>query len=172
MRAPAFWYRPAGLAATALAPLAAAYAYGTARRLARAAPEKLSVPVICVGNINVGGTGKTPTVIAMIEHLKSRGLTAHVVSRGHGGSLVGPARVEESLHDATEVGDEPLLLAAFAPTWVAKDRRAGAKAAVAAGAEIVILDDGHQNPGLHKDCLLYTSPSPRDKRQSRMPSSA
>lgn len=151
MKAPTFWHRPAGFASAVLSPLAALYAAGTARRIAKATPEKLDIPVICVGNINVGGTGKTPMVMALVERLGARGLTPHVVSRGHGGSLEGPVQVNERGHSADEVGDEPLLLSAFAPVWVAKDRAAGARAAAAAGADVIVLDDGHQNPSVHKD---------------------
>ncbi len=154
MKAPGFWNRPAGFAAALLSPLAAIYAKGTARRIANAIPEKLDVPVICVGNINVGGTGKTPTVVALVERLTAQGLKPHVVSRGHGGSLAGPVRVDERNHGADEVGDEPLLLSAFAPVWVSKDRAAGARAAEADGAEVIVLDDGHQNPSVHKDISI------------------
>jgi tetraacyldisaccharide 4'-kinase len=154
MRAPRFWYRPPGLAAALLSPLGALYAAATARRLARGPRERVGVPVICVGNVNAGGTGKTPAVIALAERLRDRGVAPHVVSRGHGGSLEGPVRVDERRHDASEVGDEALLLAAFAPTWVARDRLAGARAAVAAGAEAILLDDGFQNPALAQDLSL------------------
>lgn len=152
MRAPGWWDRD-GAVPRLLAPLGALYAGATALRLARGTPTRAGVPVICVGNLDAGGTGKTPTVMALVERLAARGLSVHVVSRGHGGSLRGPARVEPG-HAAAEVGDEPLLLSAFAPTWVARDRAAGVRAAEAAGAGAVILDDGFQNPAVAKDLSL------------------
>lgn len=151
MRAPSFWYTSPDaldIRARLLKPLSALYAHGTAQRLAKGPREKVGVPVICIGNINAGGTGKTPTTIAIAQRLIEAGETPHVVSRGYGGSLDGPARVVERTHTADETGDEPLLLAAFAPTWVAKDRLAGARAAVKAGASVILLDDGFQNPAL------------------------
>ncbi|VDS07180.1 Tetraacyldisaccharide 4'-kinase [Paracoccus haematequi] len=154
-RAPAFWYqRPPSLAARLLSPLGAAYARATARRLAGGARATVGVPVICVGNLNAGGTGKTPTVIHLQQALQARGVAVHVVSRGYGGSAAGPLRVVESSHDAALTGDEPLLMAAFGPVWVAKDRLAGARAAAEDGAQAIILDDGFQDPALAHDLSL------------------
>ncbi|MCK0168717.1 tetraacyldisaccharide 4'-kinase [Jannaschia sp. S6380] len=153
MKAPGFWSRPPRLRARLLSPLGAIYAAATARRVARPG-QRVGVPVICVGNLTAGGTGKTPTVIALLQMLAERGVAAHVVSRGHGGRLAGPVRVDPARHTDAEVGDEPLLLAAFGPTWVARDRAAGALAAIRAGAGAILLDDGFQNPSLVKDLSI------------------
>ena len=154
MRAPGFWHREPGLLSALLQPLGAIYASASKRRLARGPHDRVGVPIICVGNLNAGGTGKTPTVIALAERLRDRGIAAHAVTRGHGGTLAGPVRVDERRHKADQTGDEPLLLAAFLPTWVAKDRAAGARAAVAAGAQVILLDDGFQNPALAYDLSI------------------
>jgi tetraacyldisaccharide 4'-kinase len=106
--------------------------------------------VVCVGNLVAGGPGKTPVALALAAHLVSRGIAVHFVTRGYGGRLGGPVRVDPGSHDAAAVGDEALLLAAQAPCWVARDRVHGVRAAVAAGAQIVVLDDGFQNPGIAK----------------------
>lgn len=152
MRAPDFWHtRPDApdWRARILAPLGALYAYLTARRVARAVQYIAPVPVICIGNLNAGGTGKTPSTIALAQMLSTMDATPHIVSRGYGGTLAGPHRVQAS-DNAQEVGDEPLLLTAFAPTWIAKDRAAGIRAASEAGASHILMDDGFQNPSVKK----------------------
>ena len=149
MRAPEFWRRQGGVA-TLLAPAGKLYAM-TGRILRhRRTPWHAPVPVVCVGNVVVGGAGKTPLALSIGARLRARGRAMHFLSRGYGGRLTGPVCVDNARHDAHEVGDEPLLLADVAPTWVAHDRAAAAKAAVDAGADVLVMDDGLQNRTLAK----------------------
>jgi tetraacyldisaccharide 4'-kinase len=153
MRAPDFWRADARSPwPTLLAPASLVWRVGA--RLRRRRPQRVAAKVISVGNLVVGGAGKTPTALALAERLLARGHVVHFITRGYGGRERGPLRVDIDRHVAAEVGDEPLLLAARAPTWVARDRAAGAEAAIAAGAKVLVLDDAHQNFALHKDLSL------------------
>ena len=157
MRAPEFWQNPPdhpGLAARLLSPLGVLYAAATARRLVHMG-YRARIPVICVGNLTVGGAGKTPTVIALIERLAARGIAVAVVTRGHGGRLAGPLKVDERTHSAADVGDEPLLLSAFAPTFVARDRAAGVRLAEASEVQAILLDDGTRTPRSPRTCRWW-----------------
>jgi tetraacyldisaccharide 4'-kinase len=158
MRAPDFWSENqgplAGLVAGLLAPVGIAFDAAGRLRRAVARPYRAAAPVICVGNLVAGGSGKTPVVLSLAAIIKARGIDAHIVTRGYGGRLGGPLRVDPATHDARAVGDEALLAAACAPCWVARDRAAGVRAAVAAGARAVLLDDGFQNPHVVKDLSL------------------
>lgn len=149
MRAPEFWQRR-GPAACVLAPLGAVYGLGARLRQRLAQTRAVDIPVICAGNLTVGGAGKTPTALALAATLGGLGCAPHFLTRGHGGRLAGPVQVDRAVHGAADVGDEPLLLAAAAPTWVSRDRYAGARAALTAGAQAIVMDDGLQNPGLRK----------------------
>jgi tetraacyldisaccharide 4'-kinase len=151
MREPAFWWRSDGAAARLLAPVAAAYGFVTARRMARPG-WRAGVPVLCIGNFTVGGSGKTPTAVAVAKLLTEAGRRPFFLSRGYGGALAGPVQVDAQ--GAADVGDEPLLLARVAPTIVARERPAGARAAIAGGAETIVMDDGWQNPSLAKDLVI------------------
>jgi len=153
MRAPEFW-RHDGLMAAILSPLSAIWRHRTASRMRRTQPENVGVPVICIGNAVAGGAGKTPVAMSVADRLLMHGAKPYFLSRGYGGTTTETTLVDPSRHSASDVGDEPLLLARHAPTWVAQNRVAGARAAVSAGAEILVLDDGFQNPSLQKDISI------------------
>ena len=153
MREPAFWWRKPALAAGLLAPAAACYGAIAARRMTRPG-LRAGLPVLCVGNFTHGGTGKTPAVIWLATMLQEAGERPFCLSRGYGGGLAGPRQVDAHSDGAAQVGDEALLLARVAPTVVARDRVAGAQAARAAGASVIVMDDGLQNAALAKDFTL------------------
>ncbi len=155
MRAPEFWRADhASIAPALLSPLSLLFRAGAHLRTLGTSPWRAPVPVICVGNLTVGGSGKTPTVLAIADRLLAAGLRVACLSRGYGGAARGPLQVDLAHHSAAEVGDEPLLLAQMATTWVARDRKEGAQAAIVEGADILLLDDGLQNPTLRKDITL------------------
>lgn len=154
MKAPAFWYRPRGFFSTLLWPLGWLYDMGATILSFVRRPQYFQVPIISIGNIVCGGAGKTPTAIALMHLLQNRGYKVYFVTRGYGGQEKGPLKVDPSSHKACDVGDEPLLLAQHAPTWVAKKRSAGVEKAIENGAQLIILDDGHQTTCLHKDVSL------------------
>ncbi|MEJ2624708.1 MAG: tetraacyldisaccharide 4'-kinase [Pseudolabrys sp.] len=153
MREPGFWWRKTGLQAALLAPVAAGYGLIAARRMAKAG-TRADVPVLCVGNFTLGGTGKTPTVIAIAHMLAAAGETPFCLSRGYGGNAAGPKLVDVHHDPADQVGDEALLLARAAPTIVSRDRVAGTRMAKAEGASVIVMDDGLQNPSLRKDFTI------------------
>lgn len=153
MRAPEFWQH-GGAAGALLAPLGALYGAAAGLRERTTTPWHAPVPILCVGNLTVGGAGKTPTALAIARILQDWHLHVAFLSRGYGGALRGPVEVDETRHTAGDVGDEPLLLAARAPTWIARDRKDGARVAIAGGADVLVMDDGLQNPALAKDLRL------------------
>jgi tetraacyldisaccharide 4'-kinase len=149
MRAPEFWRTKSTLSAL-LAPFATIYGVAGALKWKTTTPWRAPVPVICIGNLVAGGAGKTPIAMAFAELLQEQGYAVRFLSRGYGGNAPGPVKVDLARHAAHHVGDEPLLLAKVAPTWVSKDRIFGAEAAMEDDAEIIIMDDGFQNPALVK----------------------
>jgi tetraacyldisaccharide 4'-kinase len=153
MRDPDFWWHRPSVAAGLLAPFAAGYGAIAAARMARSG-ARVGVPVLCVGNFTLGGAGKTPTAIALARMLTDAGEVVFCLSRGYGGSAVGPKLVDPHVHTARQVGDEALLLARVAPTVVARDRAAGARLARDKGASVIVMDDGLQNGAIAKDFTL------------------
>lgn len=160
MREPRFWSRDvdpksreaAPLLRFLLSPIAAIYAGITRRKIRNATPLKVDPVVICVGNLTAGGVGKSPVVAALREQIRQRyGLRVATLSRGYKGRLKGPLRVDPERHSAADVGDEPRMLARHGETWIGVDRAAAGEAMAAEGVDVIIMDDGHQNPGLFKD---------------------
>ena len=155
MKAPTYWKRDqGGFISNLLSPIGWLYGVGAQMNQSAATPIQAPAPVICIGNAVAGGAGKTPVALDIGKRLLSAGVNAHYLSRGYGGSEHGPHPVDIALDSAQRVGDEPLLLAHVAPTWIAKDRVKGAIAMVEAGAKTIIMDDGLQNPSLLKDISL------------------
>ncbi len=170
--APSFWYEADGrhaapLLRALLTPLGWIYAASVRRRLRTTLPFDCGVPVICVGNLTAGGTGKTPVVRDLCQRLQAQGHTPAVLSRGYGGQLSGPVWVTPD-HTAQDVGDEPLMLSKTAPVMVARDRVAGAKAIVETGHDVVVMDDGHQNPSLKKTLSLVVVDATRGLGNGRV----
>ena len=153
MREPAFWHRPSSWKSHLLRPLAALYGAVAARRM-RADGLDAGIPVFCVGNYHVGGAGKTPTVLALATLLRALDELPVVLSRGYGGRLRGPVKVDPDSHTAADVGDEPLMMAATLPVVIARDRADGVALARAQGASVILMDDGFQSPSVVKDAAL------------------
>ena len=153
MLAPDFWKRDDALSrliANALTPIGHIYGATVRWKSRHASACRVPIPVICIGNITAGGTGKTPVAIAVAKALIARGRKPFFLTRGYGGTMEGPVAVAPE-HDSKAVGDEPLLLARTAPTVVSRHRPDGAKLAIERGADVVVMDDGHQNFSLAKD---------------------
>ncbi|MBM3633278.1 MAG: tetraacyldisaccharide 4'-kinase [Alphaproteobacteria bacterium] len=156
---PKFWNKPGSVLSYILEPFSWFYRIGTVIHNRISKPYQASVPVISIGNIILGGAGKTPVTIAIAKTLISMGYTPHIISRGYGGVLKGPLQVNLE-HQYSQVGDEPLLLAKYAPTWISKNRKAAVKLAIKSGADVLLLDDAHQNYTLKKDlCFVVVNGS-------------
>jgi tetraacyldisaccharide 4'-kinase len=153
MREPAFWYRPSSWISRLLLPFGALYGLVAGQRLQREGIDA-GIPVLCVGNYHVGGAGKTPTVLALAKLLRDLGETPVVLSRGYGGRLRGPIKVDPARHVADDVGDEPLMMAGSVAVVVARDRIAGVALARSQRASVILMDDGFQNPAIIKDASL------------------
>lgn len=161
MREPHFWTvtdkrsrASAPVIKLLMTPLSMLYRWAGRRRIATTVPHDAGLPVICIGNLTLGGAGKTPVTAATRAHFAAHGARVASLSRGYRGSILGPVHVDTLTHTAAEVGDEPLMLAASGEAWISKDRPAGATAMKEAGVQIVIMDDGHQNPTLKKSLSI------------------
>ena len=159
--APPFWWEKPGWQALLLSPFSLAYGKITAKRMSLAPSSTMEIPVICVGNFIIGGAGKTPTVIMLAKYFRSQGMKPGILSRGYGGGITEPTIVDVSHHNAHDVGDEPLLHARHAVTVVSVERPSGAKLLAEKGCDIILMDDGFQNPSLKKDFCLVVVDSKR-----------
>ena len=167
MHEPAFWYRPSSWISRLLMPLGALYGLVAGQRLQRQGFDA-GIPVLCVGNYHVGGAGKTPMVLALTKMLRDLGETPVVLSRGYGGRLRGPIKVDPERHAAADVGDEPLMLARTVSVVVARDRIGGVALARSQGASVLLMDDGFQNPAIAKDASLIVIDSDRGLGNGRV----
>jgi tetraacyldisaccharide 4'-kinase len=167
MREPGFWHRPSSPLSLLLMPLGGLYGLVAGHRLQRQG-FAAGIPVLCVGNYNVGGAGKTPTVLALTSMLREIGETPAVLSRGYGGRLRGPVMVDPGRHTAFDVGDEPLMLARTVAVAVARDRIEGVALARSQGASVILMDDGFQNPAIRKDAALIVVDSDRGLGNGRV----
>ena len=163
--APPFWFRKKGWAAYSLAPLSWIYGAAARWRMDNAKPFEVMAPVMCIGNLTVGGSGKTPTAIAIARAAREEGYTPGFLTRGYGGSHPGPHLVDPEHDTASAVGDEPLLLARIAPTIVARNRAAGAKKLLEHGVDFIVMDDGFQSRKVYFDYALIALDARRGPRQ-------
>ncbi|MBQ4472105.1 MAG: tetraacyldisaccharide 4'-kinase [Alphaproteobacteria bacterium] len=150
MATPKFWTKSNNWLVKVLKPFGAVYAWSVARRLRRKKAYHAPIPVVCVGNIFVGGVGKTPVCLALGKLLYAKGLSFYYLNHGYKAEKRN-VLVDPQAHSAMDVGDEALLLSEVAPTIVSQNRAKGAKLAEKWGAKALIMDDGFQNPTLYKD---------------------
>ena len=154
MQAPEFWFEDDSILSRALEPVGRIVGAVTSWRAGRDGQPRAPIPVVSVGGVTVGGSGKTPVAQSIADLVREAGQVPAVVLRGYGGGLSGPVLVDPTVHTSADVGDEALLHARRVMTWVAVRRIAGVTEAARAGATVAILDDGHQHPGLHKDLSI------------------
>lgn len=149
MKTPQIW-KKRNFLSNLLLPISWLYGAATYLRVHTKKSSKVSVPVICIGNLTAGGTGKTPVSVAIAGLLQQNGKNPFFLSRGYGGKLKN-ILVNPEKHSADLAGDEPLILTRQAPVVVDSNRVKGAELAIHNGADCLVMDDGFQNPGLYKD---------------------
>jgi tetraacyldisaccharide 4'-kinase len=174
MREPKWWYEPdAGTVVRLLEPVGSLWGRLVRRRFERTPSYKAAVPVICIGNFTAGGAGKTPLSLEVAELVSAMGLRPAFLSRGYGGSIQGPHWVDPARDQSADVGDEPRLLASACPTLICRNRAEGARAITSAlspngnATDVIIMDDGLQNPQLAKDLTLAVIDGRRGVGNSR-----
>lgn len=155
IRTPKFWYKKSGVLSLALSPLSVAYQAVSQRKINKTSRYTSKIPVLCIGNLTAGGSGKTPVVGALAQLFKQQGKKPHILSRGYGGKIRGTTKVNTDIHTAKEVGDEPFMHAKNNTCWVSPNRVQAAKMIENGGnADLIIMDDGFQNPDLKKNVSI------------------
>ena len=151
LKAPKFWYQKKDtIYSRFLYPFSLLFRLATKIRSIANKTSRVPLPVICVGNIVVGGAGKTPVSLKIGKILLEAGYSPHFISKGYAG-IVKNSTLVESWHSPKSVGDESLLLSEVAPTWVGVNRKNSINLAYKKNANCVIMDDGFQNPTIYKD---------------------
>ena len=157
MRPPRFWGNDPGalhILSRVLKPVEYCYAQSTINRMAKPARFTAQIPVICIDSLNISGTGKTAAIIALITDLQQRGKTPIVISHR---DAADPVKVNPKVHSSMEVGDKAMLISAFGPVWVGRDKVATATKAEKTNADILIMDGGYYDPAMLRNLSIIVT---------------
>lgn len=168
LKAPKFWYiKKDTIYSKILYPLSLVFRLGTKIRNITSRTNKSSLPIICIGNIVVGGAGKTPVALKIGRILIKSGYNPHFISRGYAG-IIKSSTLVQPWHSPKSVGDESLLLSDIAPTWIGIKRHKSIRLAEKNGSDCIVMDDGFQNPTIHKNFSIVVINSSQEFGNKRV----